>query len=139
MSPQIKQLLRKVQPEYFSKGKSPKWRKLRSNYRNLKQKSVPAFFSRLVKEITDTDKHKSYMKMKQIGSIHPVGSGELKIECLDGKFDEECAEEVAKAFASVSNEFLPVDLCQLPAFLPCLSPPHVTQLQVYKTYTKNIQ
>ena len=55
---------------------------------------------------------------------------------LAGKSDYECAEEVARAFASVSNEYLPVDLSQLPAFLPCLPPPQVTQLQVYNRLIK---
>ena len=36
MTPNIKQLLRKVQSEYFHKGKSQKWRKLRSSYRKHK-------------------------------------------------------------------------------------------------------
>ena len=32
MTPQIRQVLRKVQSEYFRKGKSQKWRKLKSNF-----------------------------------------------------------------------------------------------------------
>jgi hypothetical protein len=125
-----------VQSEHFNKGKSPKWRKLRSNYRKLKRKSVRAYFSKFFTQVKATEKHKFYMKVKEIGGLQPAGGGELKIECLEGKSDYECAEEVARAFASVSNEYLPVGLNQLPAFLPCLPPPQVTQLQVYNRILK---
>ena len=64
MTPHIKQLLRKVQSEYLNKGKSPKWRKLRSEYRKLKRKSVRAYFSKFVTQVKATDKHKFYMKVK---------------------------------------------------------------------------
>ena len=136
MTPQIKQVLRKMQSEYFSRGKTEKWRKLKSNFRKLKRKSVRAYFSKFVTQIKDTDKHKFYMKVKQIGGLHPAGSGELQIEFLEGKTNEVCAEEVARSFASVSNEYRPVDLSRLPAFLPCLPPPQVTQLQVYNKLLK---
>ena len=136
MTPQIKQVLRKMQSEYFSKGKTGRWRKLKSKFRKLKRKSVRAYFSRFVTQIKDTDKHRFYTKVKQIGGLNPTGNGELEIECLNGKTNEECAEEVAKSFASVSNEYQPVDLSRLPAFLPCLPPPQVTQLQVYNKLLK---
>ena len=136
MTPNIKQLLRKVQSEYFHKGKSQKWRKLRSSYRKHKRKSVRAQFSNLVSQVKSTDKHQFYKKIKDIGGLQPVGSHELKIQCLEGKSDEECAEEVARSFAAVSNEFHPVDLNKLPAFLPALPAPQVTQLEVYSKLVK---
>ena len=74
----------------------------------MKRKAVRAFFSKFVTQVKDTDKHKFYTKVKQIGGLQPAGSGDLKIECLDGKSDQESAGKVARAFASVSNEFLPL-------------------------------
>ena len=136
MTPQLKQLLRQVQSEYFSKGKTSKWRKLKSKYRKLKRKSVRIQFSNFVNKVKTTNKGNFYKKVKEIGGIHPVGSGELKIECLDGKTDLESAEEVAGAFAAVSCEYQPVDTTQLPAFLPALEPPQLLQSQVYQKLIK---
>ena len=77
-----------MQAEYFSIGKTVKWRKLKSNFRKLKRKSVRAYFSKFVTQIKETDKHNFYKKVKQIGGLHPAGGEELKIECLEGKTNE---------------------------------------------------
>ena len=83
-------------------------------------------------KLKNSNKGSFYKQAKLVGGIHPAGSGELRIQCLEGKTDEECAEEVARAFAAVSNEYQPIDRGQLPAYLPALPPPQVTELEVYK-------
>ena len=79
MTSQLKQLLRQVQSEHFSKGKTSKWRRLKSKYRKLKRKSVRIQFSNFVNKVKTTNKGNFYKKVKEIGGIHPAGSGELKI------------------------------------------------------------
>ena len=59
---------------------------------------------------------------KKIGAVDELNDGALKIKCLDGLNDGECAEAVARHFAAISNEYEPVDLTVLPAFLPALPP-----------------
>ena len=69
---------------------------------------------------------------KKIGAIDPLCQDELRVKCLEGKNDKECAEAVASHFAAVSNEYEPVDLSALPAFLPALPPPQVEEYMVYE-------
>ena len=102
------------------------------NFSKIKKiKSVRSHFQNLVTKLKSTDKGSFYKQVKFIGGIQPSGSGKLSIESLNGEIDEECAEEVAKAFASVSNEYQPVDRGQLPAYLPALPHPQVTQYEVH--------
>ena len=61
-----------------------------------------------------------------------MNPGELNVRSLTGLSDEECAEAVGKHFAAVSAEHSPVDLLQLPSYLPALPPPQVEEFQVYK-------
>ena len=42
-------------------------------------------------------------------------------------------QKVAESFAKVSQEYCPIDLTKLPAYLPAEQPP---QLHVYDVYTK---
>ena len=44
--------------------------------------------------------------------------------------DKDCAEAIAPSFASVSQEYTPLDRDQLPAFLPAGRPEEVTVFQV---------
>ena len=61
-----------------------------------------------------------------------MNSGEIKVECLKGLSDQECADTVAEGFAAVSNQYLPLDISKLPAYLPSLPPPQVEEHQVYQ-------
>ena len=95
-----------------------------SKYRKLKKKkSIRIQFFNFVNKVKTTNKGHFYKKVKEIGGLQPAGSGELRIECLEGKSDLDCSEEVARAFAAVSCKYQPVDTRQLPAYLPALAPP----------------
>ena len=67
---------------------------------------------------------------KKIGAVDEVNDGDLKIQCLDCLSDLECAEAVAQHFAAISNEYEPVNLAALPAFLPSLPPVQVEEYEV---------
>ena len=49
------------------------------------------------------------------------------MECLSGLSDQQSAEKVASFFSQVSNEYEPLDMSKLPAYLPAQQ-----QLKVYK-------
>ena len=57
----------------------------------------------------------------------------MVIECLEGLSPKEQVQRVAESFAAVSQEYSPIDLPKLPAYLPSEKPP---QLQVYKVCRK---
>ena len=69
---------------------------------------------------------------KKIGAVDDMNAGTLKIKSLEGLSDKECAEAVAQHFAAISNEYKPVDLCALPAYLPALPAPQVQEFEVYQ-------
>jgi hypothetical protein len=68
---------------------------------------------------------------KKIGAIDDLKNGELKIKSLDGLNDQQCANAIAQHFASVSNQYEPVDFNQLPAFLPALPAPQMEEHEIY--------
>ena len=66
--------------------------------------------------------------MKLVSGAQSLGCGEFHIECLEGKTDLQCAEELTRAFAAVLNQFQSTKGSHR---LPALPPPQVTQLEVY--------
>ena len=73
---------------------------------------------------------------KKIGLGDQMNSGEIQVECLKGFSDQECADTVARGFAAVSNQYEPLDINKLPAYLPSLPPPQVEEYQVYQKLTR---
>ena len=69
---------------------------------------------------------------KKIGAVYKVNAGALKIKSLEGLNDKECTEAVAQHFAAISNEYEPVNLTALSAYLPALPPPQVEEFEVYQ-------
>ena len=70
---------------------------------------------------------------KNIGGIEQTNHAYMHIECLDGMNPQAQVEAVAKAFGSVSCEYEPVNLSELPAYLPAEQAP---KIEVYNVYQK---
>ena len=68
--------------------------------------------------------------LKKLGGEQQKVSGKLEIECLKDKSDQEGAEAVAREFARVSQEYKPIRLEELPAYLPAKAPEQVNIFQV---------
>jgi hypothetical protein len=132
-NPTLKVKHKEMQKEYFRKGKSPKWKKLKRAFRKAKRKATKQFYSEFVSELKTTNPGLYYKMAKRIGAIDPFSEGDIKIECLEGLDPQQQVQKVAESFAAVSNEYEPVDLNRLPAYLPSEEPP---QLEVYKVYKK---
>ena len=73
---------------------------------------------------------------KCIGAVENTNNGEVKVDILDGIDNQEGAELIAQHFASIANEYAPLDASLLPAFLPAPKPPQVTEYSVYKRIEK---
>ena len=65
-----------------------------------------------------------------------MSRGKLEISSLEGLSDKECAEAVAQSFASVSQEYSPLNRSELPSFLPAGRPEEVTVFQVINSIKK---
>ena len=57
-------------------------------------------------------------------------SQRVKVECLKDLNDQEAAEEVAKHFSSISQEYPPLDTANLPAYLPAPEVLSVNESQI---------
>ena len=94
-----------------------------AKFRRLKRAQIKNFNSVFVEELKTTNPGKWYVMMKRLG-------GRLEIKSLKGLTDKECAEEIARSFASVSQEYSALDRTMLPSFLPAGKPEQVTVFQV---------
>ena len=77
-----------------------------------------------------------YSMAKKIGAIKQTNDGDTKVESLSTFSNKECANKIAQHFASISNEYLPINFTQLPCYLPALPPPQVTEFDVYNRLNK---
>ena len=131
MSPQLKQLHRAMQREFFKNRKSEKHGKLKAKFKKLKKKSIRSFYSDFVYNLKSTDPAKWYTMAKKIGAVSNCDGGDVKVESLSNLSNKESANKIAEHFAAISNQYLPIDNAQLPCYLPAPQPPQVEEMDVY--------
>ena len=136
MDPQLKHLHRDMQREFYRNRKSKKYVKLRAKFRKLKRKNVKMFYSNFVSELKLSSPAKWYSMAKKIGAVDPMTDGEVKVESLSDFSNQECAQKIAEHFASISNEYSPVDNAHLPCFLPSQPPPTIEEYDIYVRLNK---
>ena len=68
---------------------------------------------------------------KRIGAVSQVDNYDVKVESLSEYDNKQCADKIAQHFAAISNEYSPIDLSQLPAYLPAPPPSQVDEYEVY--------
>ena len=136
MSPQLKQLHRAMQREYYKHRKSKKYKKLKSKFKKLKRNTVKTLYTGFVTDLKLTNPGRWYQMAKRIGAVDKMSGGDICVESLSNLDNAECAQKIAEHFASVSNEYYPVDINQLPCYLPALPPPQVDEHEVYLRLNK---
>ena len=126
-----------MKQEYFRRGKSDKYLQLRAKFRRSKRKSIQNNYADFVHELKQSKPGQWFSMAKRLGGYQPqLDSHEIEINCLKGLPDDDAAEKIADFFAKTSNEYLPVDHCELPAFLPALPPPQLEELEVHSKLMK---
>ena len=118
MTPQLKNLNRRIKREFHKHRKSPKWKKLKRKFKSQKRKSVKNFYSNFVNELKVSNPAKWYSMAKRLGAEDNRKGGELSVDCLKGLDNQQAAEQVAEHFSKVSQEYSPLDYSKLPAYLP---------------------
>jgi hypothetical protein len=119
MTPQLKNLNRKIKREFHKNHKCFKWKKLKKKFQCLKRSTVKNFYSKFVNELKVGNPAKWCSMAKRLGTEQHNKGGELSVECLAGLSNREAAEEVADYFSKIlSQEYLPQDTTKLPAYLP---------------------
>ena len=135
-SPSLKLLHRKVKREFYKHRQSNKWRKLKARFKKLKRKAIKTFYSKFVNDLKQSEPGKWYKMAKRIGAVDEMNSGVIKVDELEGLDNKTSANMIAQAFASVSNEYTPVDLNSLPCYRPVEKPPQVEEYSVYEKVNK---
>ena len=127
-SPQLKQLNRAMKREFYSHRKSKKYKKLKK----LKKSTIRSFYSGFVTDLKSINPGKWYKMAKKIGAVDQMTGGDTQVESLSNYNNSECAQKIAQHFAAISNEYEPVDISQLPCYLPALPPPQLEEYEVYE-------
>ena len=132
MVPKLKIFHRKMQREYFRNRRSTKWRQMKVRFKREKRKAIKTFYSIFVSELKTTNPGKWYKMAKRIGAVDQMNGGDVIVESLQHMDNLQCAQEIAKHYAKISNEFLPINPAQLPCYLPAQKPPQVEEYIVYE-------
>ena len=131
-NPSLKILHRKVQREFYKHRQSPKWKRMKNKFKKLKRKAVKSFYSNFISDLKQSEPGKWYKMAKRIGAIDQMNAQEINVEELEGLDNKSCAEIIAQSFASVSQQYLPIDLTALPCYRPVQKPPDVDEFSVYE-------
>ena len=131
MNPSLKHLHRRMKREFFKNRKSPKYKLLKAKFKKMKRKSVKSFYTTYVSDLKTTNPGKWFSMAKKIGALDQMGSGDIQVESLLDLDNKQCAEKIAQHFSAISNEYSPIDLSQLPCYLPALPVPQVEEYDVY--------
>ena len=91
-------------------GKGGNIKKMWAKFRRLKRKRIKNFNTDFITELKTTNPGKWYSMMKRLGGLDQMIWGRLTIKSLEGLSDKDCAEAIAQSFASVSQEYTPVDM-----------------------------
>ena len=68
---------------------------------------------------------KWYSMAKRLGAEQNHSGGDLEVECLQGLDNQQSAEEIALFFSRISQEYAPLDMNKLPAYLPAGPPQQI--------------
>ena len=125
MTSDNKKLERKVKREFWKRRKSEKYKELKSLQKIKISKAKKSFYENFVEDLKETKPGKWYGKLKRMACYDQVQFEPLKITSLEDLSDKDAAERIADSFASVSQKYDPLDIKDLPAYLPAQKPPKI--------------
>ena len=102
----------------------------------MKRKSVQSFYSDFVHNLKKCAPGKWFKMAKKIGAVSESESGDVSVESLSGLSNGECAQRIAEHYAAISQEYYPININLLPAYLPAPQAPMVDEYSVYKRIKK---
>ena len=77
MTPELKQLQRRTQREFYKHRKSTKWKGLKKKFKKLKKHTARTFYDNFVNDLKFTNPSKWYEMAKKIGAVNHSNDGEL--------------------------------------------------------------
>ena len=131
MSPELKNILRKMQREYFHNRKSQKYKKLKAKFKKLKRTSIKKFYNDFLTELKTASPGKWYQMARKLGTGSLTNDGEVMVESLTGLNNLDAAQKIGEHFSKILNEYQPIDNTELPCYLPAPMPPQLEEYDVY--------
>lgn len=115
MTPNIQRLRRKKSREYRRNKKSTLYMKLQAEYLHLKKISTQKFLKEKIEVLKKTHPSKFYEGLRNIGARPGDDKNNLfTIDNQEGLSEAESAEQIAKYFSSISQEYPPLEPNNLP-------------------------
>ena len=110
---------------------------LRRKFRKIKRSNIRNDISDFVSQLKRSNPRKWYGMAKNIGAVQQdIPDEELQIPQLAGLSPEQASEEIADFYALISNEYDPINMSLLPAFLPSMPSPFLQEYEVYLKLNK---
>ena len=136
-SEKMKRLKRQKNREYHKHRRSAKWKDLNKLYKTEVSKAKKDFYVNMVQDLKNSNPAHWYSKLKRLCSFDQHKSEPIIVESIKHLSDQEQSEVIANKFASVSQEYDPLnkDDISVPNF--CQSTvPNFTPSQVKKKLLK---
>ena len=109
-----RKMIKKKQAVYKAEGKSPRWEKLLEKQEEYLRKRQDAFLEKQRQKFIGPEASSQFYKnVKSFKNAEKPRSFDVR-DLRPGKSDVEVADEVAQYFNRISNEFKPLQTCQIP-------------------------
>ena len=115
---ELKRLDRQVKKEYRKHGKSEKYKKMKEKYNLLYKNEAESYFDKNVRSCMEENPSKAYTLLRKLaaqpGDTSEDGTFTLLSHLEQNLSEEESLEKIAQHFASICEEFLPLNTDSLP-------------------------
>ncbi len=135
ITPYIKTLIRKRQ-KAFASGNVHEWRTLRNKVKREVEKAKQSYYTSRIRNLQKVEPRKWHSEIKKVTKSCQA---ELKLDVpgVDDHDEKGKADAINSMFASVSDGIPPLDVSELPSFLPAQAPPpHLHPWEVYAELKK---
>ena len=129
----IKKLDRKRKREFSRHCKSKLWKKLNQEFLEKCKVTKQKYYSSMVSDLKESNPGKWHSKVKRMSGKNSEQTQNIQIDQLVGLSNQEQANIIASHYASISNQYEPVDKDDFPEYKennPC--PPVIEPLQDHK-------
>ena len=82
-SPALKLMNKDKQNKFYKNGNTPRYKQLKTKFRNAKRKASKTFYPKFIQELKKTNPEQYFRMAKQVGASHDQRQSEIKIECLE--------------------------------------------------------
>ena len=115
---ELKSLSRRKRREWVKHGKTEKYKELETKFKAKYGAAAKKYMENKVQDLKETQPGKAYKIFKSMGA-QPGDCSDSHTFSLpnhqeDNLTDQECAEQIAEHFASISREYAPIDINALP-------------------------